>query len=154
MIVTTAQAAEAFQVSRKTISFWVKKGMPKKQHGKFDLHNIVIWWADNIHRTDGSSEVMDSKEKYWAARARREVVRADEAEGRVIPVDQATDDFFTIGRTFRDAILSIPGRLGPEMASITDVHQATFKLTEALHDALLELSNRPEYIDDRKEGDS
>jgi phage terminase Nu1 subunit (DNA packaging protein) len=154
MKLTTSQAAQGFQVTPKTIASWVKRGLPKKKHGEFDFFTIVSWWAENICRTDDSSEVMDSKEKYWAARARREVVRADEAEGRVVPVDQVTDDFFTIGRTFRDAILSIPDRLGPEMASITDVHQATFKLNEALHDALLELSNRPEYIDDRKEGDS
>ena len=149
MIVTTNEMAKAFGVTRKTVSLWVKKGLPKKQHGKFDLNLAIRWWADNIYRPD-TDEVADSKEKYWAARARREVVKADEAEGRVIPAEEVETQTFNFARLVRDAILAIPDRIGPELASCTDVHTTTQKLTRELLEALEELSNTPDCIKPKK----
>jgi phage terminase Nu1 subunit (DNA packaging protein) len=143
MKLTTSQAAQGFQVTKKTIAEWVKKGMPKKKHGEFDFFTIVSWWAENIYRSDDSAGVIDAKEKYWAARARREVVRADEAENRVVPVDQVRDEAFQLARTVRDAILNVPDRISAELASYTDVHQVNQKLILELNEALEELSNMP-----------
>jgi hypothetical protein len=120
--------------------------MPKEKHGQFDFFTIVSWWADNIHRTDDSGGVIDAKEKYWAAKARREVVKANEAEGLVIPAEEVETQTFNFARLVRDAILAIPDRIGAELASSTDVHQTTPKLTVELLQALEELSDVPDCI--------
>jgi phage terminase Nu1 subunit (DNA packaging protein) len=150
MILTTKQVSQGFHVTAKTVAEWVKRGMPKEGHGKFDFFKVCEWWAENIYRIDDTSNVVDAKEKYWQAKARREVVKADEAEGRVVDLQQVCDDFSAIGRTCRDAMLSIPDRIGAELASSTNTHVVTMKLAAAIIEALEEFSNRPEYIEERE----
>jgi hypothetical protein len=64
----------------------------------------------------------------------------EEKSGALVPLAQVETDFFNIARMTRDAILNIPGRISAELASITDVHSISEKLTTELTEALEELS--------------
>lgn len=52
----------------------------------------------------------------------REKVKLAEEEGKVISREVVEDKAFTIARTIRDKILSIPERMANELASIDDPH--------------------------------
>ncbi len=65
----------------------------------------------------------------------------DERVGALVSASQVEKDFFNVARLVRDAILNIPDRISAELASITDVHVISEKLTAELTVALEELSN-------------
>jgi len=114
-------------------------GCPKAAHGKWDVKTVLNWWLQNIHRT--TTDLQESREKYWDAKARRENIRADQEEGALVEIKQVEADFFEHARRTRDAILNVPDRIGGELAGCTDQHVVTMKLTEELIQALTELAN-------------
>jgi phage terminase Nu1 subunit (DNA packaging protein) len=140
MILTTKQLSDGFQVSSKTISSWVKRGLPKMAHGRFDFLTTVQWYADNIYSTNDTENIQISKEKFWSAKARNEKLKADSAEGSFVPVAQVEKDFFDIGRRVRDSILNVPDRISADLASDTSAHSINDKLIRELTQALEELS--------------
>ena len=64
----------------------------------------------------------------------------EERTGKLILAASVDKDFFDIARLTRDAILNIPDRISAELASITDTHVISEKLTVELTQALEELS--------------
>lgn len=64
----------------------------------------------------------------------------DEKSGALTPMAKVKTDFFNIARTTRDAILNVPARISAELASMSDVHLVSEKLTAELIAALEELS--------------
>lgn len=77
--------------------------------------------------------------KYWESKARREGALAELAElelskrrGELVDRVRVESTAFSIGRMLRDAVLGLPTRLAPEMASMTDAFEIETKLREAL----------------------
>jgi phage terminase Nu1 subunit (DNA packaging protein) len=89
LIVTTAQLANLFGVTTRTIQLWEKdKGCPKASHGKWGLRDVLNWWLENIYKAEDDTEAMaEAKLEYWQAKARTERVKADLAEGSSISID-------------------------------------------------------------------
>jgi phage terminase Nu1 subunit (DNA packaging protein) len=140
MILTTKQISEGFQVTPKTISLWVKRGLPKIAHGRFDFLTTMQWWSDNVYSDNDTEGIQVSKEKFWAARARIEKLKADSAEGSFLPAAQVEKDFFDIARRVRDSILNVPDRIAADLASDTSAHSINDKLIRELTQSLEELS--------------
>ena len=65
----------------------------------------------------------------------------EEKSGELVKVSKVEADFFNIARMVRDSILNIPDRISAELASTTDTHVVSEKLTTELVAALEELSN-------------
>jgi hypothetical protein len=121
MIITTNQISEIFGVSKKTISLWTKRGMPKHKHGHYDAALAVQWWADNVYRADDDTEgILEAKESYWKAKARNETVKADLAEGASMPVDDLKKAWsWRVNEIFK-GIMGWSMRLTPLLIGKTD----------------------------------
>lgn len=65
----------------------------------------------------------------------------EEKSGKLTPTDQVKTTAFNQARIVRDSILNVPNRISAELASMTDVHLVSEKLTTELMAALEELSN-------------
>lgn len=85
---------------------------------------------------------------YADARAVREVYQArlakllyEEKMGRLVDAENAEKEFFELGRTVRNTILTVPDRYGHELAAETDVNRFTEKLTRVLIEALEQAAN-------------
>lgn len=85
---------------------------------------------------------------YTAARAMREAFAAKTAKleyerlaGKLVDVDTVRREAFEVGRRVRDAILSLPDRLSPILAGLTDVNDIHRVLTTELRAALEALSH-------------
>jgi len=132
MIITTQQAVEIFGVTKKTLSLWVKKGMPKYKHGQYDANLVVRWWADNIYRAEDDNEgVVDAKEKYWQAKARNETVKADLAEEKVMPVEDFKKAWSWRVSEIFGGVLSWSMRLSPLLVGKTDKEIQSIVYSEA-----------------------
>ncbi len=77
------------------------------------------------------------REGYMARLAQLEY---EERKGKLVSADKVKVSAFNTARIVRDSILNIPDRIAAELASETDPHKLHTKLTEALVEALEELS--------------
>lgn len=64
----------------------------------------------------------------------------EEKQGDLIPKVTVEKEAFEMARRVRDALLNIPNRISAELATITDQHMVSLKLTEEITQALEELS--------------
>jgi hypothetical protein len=83
------------------------------------------------------AEAQKLKENYIAALKKIEL---KEKQGEYLKKDDVEKEAFNISRLIRDAVLNIPDRISAELASITDVHLISEKLTQELTAALEDLS--------------
>ena len=85
---------------------------------------------------------------YTAARAMREAFAAKTAKleyerlsGKLVEVDEVRRGAFEVGRRVRDSVLSIPDRIAPILAGLTDVNEIHRALTKELREALEALAH-------------
>ena len=85
---------------------------------------------------------------YTAARAMREAFAAKTAKleyerlsGKLVEVDEVRRGAFEVGRRVRDSVLSIPDRIAPILAGLTDVNEIHRALMKELREALEALAH-------------
>ena len=83
------------------------------------------------------AEAQRLKVNYEAALRKLDFEKED---GMLVNAEQVEKDFFNSARRVRDAILNIPNHLSAELATLTDIHAVSTKLTTELTAALEELS--------------
>lgn len=88
----------------------------------------------------GAATYQKSKAMREAYMARLAGLEYQERLGKLISADKVKISAFNTARVVRDSILNIPDRIAAELASETDPHKVHTKLTEALIEALEELS--------------
>ena len=64
----------------------------------------------------------------------------EKENGALVNAEQVEKDFFNSARRVRDSILNIPNHISAELATLTDIHAVSIKLTTELTAALEELS--------------
>lgn len=98
-------------------------------------------------RVAGSDETEKTGTAYWDARTRRETAEASRAEldlqkqsGSLVERDRVREAAYRTGRMMRDALLSVPTRLAPELSGITDAWEIERRMTAALRQVLDDMS--------------
>jgi len=122
MEVSTKQLADIFHVTERTVQLWAKGGCPKAGHGKWNMQDVVAWWADNIYggNVPDSDETAKAKQDYWKAKARteearsrNEKIKADLAEEKVLPLDEIKKAWAWRINEVSTGLGMIPLRLSP-----------------------------------------
>jgi hypothetical protein len=78
------------------------------------------------------------REHYSAEKARLEALQG---RGELIPAADVKKEAFALARAIRDALMTIPDRLAPELAACTDARQVHQLLSDEIRVALRGLSN-------------
>ncbi|MFZ9848929.1 MAG: hypothetical protein ACO3FA_00775 [Vulcanococcus sp.] len=78
------------------------------------------------------------REHYAAEKARLEALQG---RGELIPAADVKKEAFALARAVRDALMTIPDRLAPELAACTDARQVHQLLGDEIRVALRGLSN-------------
>lgn len=96
-----------------------------------------------VEEARSEAAVASDNATYWAARTRRELAAARQAElelertlGSLVDRKAVEQTFERAGRQVRDALLGLPARLAPELVTMTDEWELEQRLTQALRDAL------------------
>lgn len=117
MITGTAELADLFGVTKKTIAEWHLKGMPKVKHGKWDLKQVFHWYLENIHKAEADTqELAEVKLAYWQAKTENEQAKADLAKKRTILVDDIVKAWTWRIQEVGNGLASIPMRVAPMLA--------------------------------------
>jgi len=114
-----------------------KKGMPKAKPKKPSKPEM-----ERTTKTAGTKGMSMADAQKLQAQYKAAILKLDyeERTGKLILAASVDKDFFDIARLTRDAILNIPDRVSAELASMTDTHVISEKLTAELTQALEGLS--------------
>jgi len=84
-----------------------------------------------------------SRERALLAQAQRRRIEREEriAQGEFIPKAKAIESFKRAGMTFRDAMLSVPGRIAAQLASMSDERDIDRRLTAEIRTELERLAD-------------
>lgn len=147
---TRADLARKLKKSRSYISQLVKKGVVKiGKDKKLDLKEAVQAYKNFIDPTYVDNSSTDKPESGFAkSRAKTEKFKAKVAEldyqervGELISAAIVQKQQFEAARACRDALLSIPGRLSPELSGMEDRKKIERTLEAAILEALKRLSS-------------
>ena len=147
--ITRAELSRRLKISRSYVSQLTNKGVFKigkdKKLDFADAKQDYKNFIDPNYVDDNKSD--KSKTGFAASRAntehyKSEMARLDfeERQGELLPVAVVQKQQFEAARACRDALLSIPGRLGPELVGLETRKEIETLLTEAIIEALERLS--------------
>ena len=87
-ICTTTQLTKLFDVTKKSIAEWIKKGMPQISRGKFMVRDVVLWWLDNIMAEKASEEEASARDRYWLAKAEGEEIKVSNLKKELASISE------------------------------------------------------------------
>jgi hypothetical protein len=134
---TDMMTAQPFVYSEKADEQWEKNTSKQNELGGKERKKRHDTWA----KTDSSSP------SYHEAQAHKEHFKAKLAEleyfqkaGKLVDADEVKEAFFDLARRTREALLTIPDRISPEIAAESDADKIYDKLTKEIRDALESLN--------------
>lgn len=112
-LISNAELAALIGVTGKTICEWAKLGMPKVRQGTYDFRKVFPWWMENIISRDDDDDGTTTalKRDFLREKIRKARVEADEAEGKVWPVDEIHGQWCRRVAELRQALLTLAVRL-------------------------------------------
>lgn len=91
---------------------------------------------DNTLDSNGNISMHEAERREKFARSEISRIKLEEMRGELVRADQVKKEAFATARKLRDAIMAVPARLAPELASETDPHKVEIMLTKELSDCL------------------
>ena len=151
-VVSQSEICRLLNVTPTTVQAWTRKGCPnvaKGGRGKASSYRVsdVVRWREEQARLAATGDInaMDMEEarrRKLAAEAASAEIDLDLKRGVVVEVDVALDE---VGRGLdacRSKLLSLASRLAPQVAAEDDVPKCKALISEAINEALSELSAR------------
>ena len=89
---STSETCQFFNVTQKTLSNWEKKGAPKKDHGKWDIKELIEWKYMNGKEESAEVRKLKAEADLKESKAAQEAIKLALTEGRYIQVDKVTRD--------------------------------------------------------------
>lgn len=131
---TQKQLAELFSVTPRSIRDWHSEGLPRLEDGNYDGSACVAWY------TDRDGEFADQRQRLAAAQA--EKAEAENAVRRSELADTAVvaAAWIEMIASARAKLLSLPTKLGPQLANVADVGAIAALIRVEVYAALAELA--------------
>ena len=84
---STSETCQFFNVTQKTLSNWEKKGAPKKDHGKWDIKELIEWKYVNGKEESAGVRKLKAEADLKESKAAQEAIKLALTEGRYIQVE-------------------------------------------------------------------
>ena len=135
--ISTKELCEVLGVTKASLSHWHSEGCPQEGRGKWDLAAVIKWRES---RKQEPSDMQEQKLKYWAAKAQREEIRAQQEAGALIPTAEAKKLWGAVLVNFIHKLETIPRKLPPLAFGRTaaEIEAITTKL---IYEVRMELSD-------------
>lgn len=142
---TQKELAELFNVTPRTIRDWHSEGLPRLEGGNYDGSACVAWYADK------DSEFADQRQRLAAAQAEKAEAENAIRRGELADTKDVAVKWIGMIASARAKILSLPTKLGPQLANVADVGIIAGLIRAECYAALAELAQPDSYA---AEGDS
>ena len=139
---STSETCQFFNVTQKTLSNWEKKGAPKKDHGKWDIKELIEWKYMNGKEESAEVRKLLAEADLKESKAAQEAIKLALTEGRYIQVDKVTRDLKRLFSVLKKSLVAIGHNVATEINGI-DPEGAVIAnnlIDEKIHEALEQLS--------------
>ena len=139
---STSETCQFFNVTQKTLSNWEKKGAPKKDHGKWDIKELIEWKYMNGKEESAEVRKLKAEADLKESKAAQEAIKLALTEGRYIQVDKVTRDLKRLFSVLKKSLVAIGHNVATEINGI-DPEVAVIAnnlIDEKIHEALEQLS--------------
>jgi phage terminase Nu1 subunit (DNA packaging protein) len=141
LAVSVARAAQLFDVTEKTVRSWIRAGLPTlKKGGKgagnaaiIDLADLIPWYLE-----ENALDV--AKTRLASAQADKHEMENDLRRGELLEVAGVEAEWTDLVTAFRAKMLSMPGKLGPQLTNVSDASIIAARLRAEVFAALAELA--------------
>lgn len=156
MLLSVAEAAQAFRVTPRTLRNWLADGLPCHGEGKkrqIDLAEAVRWRLDRERAVLERKAVdipprHESEARLQAARAKIAELELAKLEGELIPMDLHIQHVELICDRLRAKMLNLPGRWAPLLLGKRTIHEIVAVLEEAVTDAMWALRSVADELEE------
>jgi len=131
IVVSSAALAGFFDVSAMQITRWRGLGMPMESRNKYDLKMVFAWWQENVIReASATQEEVDSRERYWSAKADKEEMSRDQIKGTLVLWTDILPQWSARASLYKMGIEALEHRL-PQFLDGKDIHEMRGAIREA-----------------------
>ena len=134
---TRAELIRATGFSGTAVDGWLRVGCPRLKSGRFSLPAVVRWLVEE--RTAANSASPD-RERWLRVRADREEMRLLKDQGMLVPLPLVTAMVERLLVNFRGRLVTLPGRLSPQVVGSSSIQEVKGLLEEAIFEALDEMT--------------
>lgn len=144
--------AQIFGVSARTISNWIRDGMPRRPDGRYELKEIYAWKAER----DGPANEDTQGLKHWSAEHRQYKALIAKLEYQQKLGQLVTREEVEAGRiqrilTIKSALLALPQRLAAQVVGL-DEKKAEAIIRKRIEDIIIDFSRGGDGIVEEKTG--
>jgi hypothetical protein len=146
MLLSQSDYARARGVTKQAIGKAVKGGKILLHDGKIDPREADQSWAGGLQPAEIASCGLplphQSRAVRQAYQAKLAKLEFEERSGKLVDVEEMERAWADAGQTFRDGLLSIPERLAPVLAALSDTRQVRDQLKQEIRNVLENLPDR------------
>lgn len=141
------ELANILGVTEETLTQWQKQGMPIVKAGKgrggsvYDTVAVLAWKSARDQSDQPITDFETERTRKVKLEADKLALEVAEKRGDLIPAEQVESAVADMVAAFRARILSIPSKLAGPIAATIDTRETEALLTDAIHEALHELSD-------------
>ena len=118
---STSETCQFFNVTQKTLSNWEKKGAPKKDHGKWDIKELIEWKYMNGKEESAEVRKLKAEADLKESKAAQEAIKLALTEGRYIQVDKVTRDLKRLFSVLKKSLVAIGHNVATEFYHIKNL---------------------------------
>lgn len=140
--ITLSEFARDHGVGPSTVTAWVQDGMPCRM---VDGQRRIVraeanpWVRDKVQPRGRPTDKSEAGARKLAAEARLAELELEEAEGRMVTVDDATAEVQAAYEQVRSQLVTLPQRWAPALLACKTLAQMTTRLDEAVREAMTAL---------------
>ena len=116
LVVSTSLCSIFFSTTERDLRRWKAKGCPVKGFGLWNLHDVFLWWQDNIMSSkadETDKDLGEIKKSYWKAKTRVEEVKASVLEEKYLPREKLAQEWSYRAGIYRAGLIAFGSRLPP-----------------------------------------
>ena len=121
-VTTQEDVAKAFGVTERTVSRWIRAGMPKAKAGHYKLIKIKEWRAAKLNKHKSSKAIKPDKnnwdERFRKAKAQKAELDYQQAIGRLVSIDEIEAGRIERILIVKKALLSLPKDVAPQITGM------------------------------------
>lgn len=134
---TRAELIRATGFSGTAVDGWLRVGCPRLKSGRFSLPAVIRWLVEE--RTAANSASPD-RERWLRVRADREEMRLARDQGVLVPLPMVSKIMERLHVNYRGKLVSLPGRIAPQIVAVSSIPEVKAILEEAIHEAMTEMT--------------
>ena len=139
-LVKAVEFAKYKGVSEGYISQWIKRDKVPLVNGKLDLEVADKYWSKRPRNKTKKIDFNEARTQKMIAEARSAEMAADELQGSLVRTESVLQSWERSFTKIKTKMLSLPTRLGPQLALQSDPKLVTAQLKNEFNKLLNELS--------------